>query len=171
MYPAVKQHLLSFGYDRLKQTGESGARKKTNNKWFETQDSISYWDDFYRRKIAWKAVGRNLAFSIVEEGTFITAPACFFTSDKVNLQYLLAVLCSSYTKYFIYNNSDTTGAGDIMLNIQSLEKLPIPKINKEIELQIDKLLETQSYKEIDKLIYGIYNLTEEEINFISSFVS
>ena len=46
-YPAVKQHLLSFGYDRLKQTGEKGARKKTNNKWFETQDSISYWDNIY----------------------------------------------------------------------------------------------------------------------------
>jgi hypothetical protein len=27
-YPAVKQHLLGFGYDRLKQTGEPGARKK-----------------------------------------------------------------------------------------------------------------------------------------------
>ena len=45
-YPAVKQHLLSFGYDRLKQTGEKGARKKTNNKWFETQDSIAYWEKF-----------------------------------------------------------------------------------------------------------------------------
>ncbi|WP_314287921.1 Eco57I restriction-modification methylase domain-containing protein, partial [Capnocytophaga sputigena] len=50
-YPAVKQHLLSFGYDRLKQTGDKGARKKTNNKWFETQDSISYWEDFYKQKI------------------------------------------------------------------------------------------------------------------------
>jgi len=36
-YPAVKHHLLSFGYDRLKQTGEAGARKKTNNQWFETR--------------------------------------------------------------------------------------------------------------------------------------
>jgi hypothetical protein len=133
--------------------------------------NCAYIEDFYKQKIAWKAVGRNLAFSIVEEGIFITAPACFFTSDKVNLQYLLAVLCSSYAKYFIYNNSDTTGAGDIMLNIQSLEKLPVPKTNKEIELQIDKLLETQSYKEIDKLIYEIYKLTKEEINFISSSVS
>ncbi len=33
-YPAVKQHLMSFGYDRLKQTGDNGARKKTNNQWF-----------------------------------------------------------------------------------------------------------------------------------------
>ncbi|MDO4881478.1 MAG: type II restriction endonuclease, partial [Capnocytophaga sp.] len=50
-YPAVKQHLMGFGYDRLKQTGEKGARKKTNNKWFETQDSIGYWEDFFKQKI------------------------------------------------------------------------------------------------------------------------
>ena len=50
-YPAVKQHLMSFGYNRLRQTGDIGARKKTNNQWFETQDSISYWEDFSRQKI------------------------------------------------------------------------------------------------------------------------
>ena len=48
-YPAVKQYLLSFGIERLEQTGKvhnvNGerikSRKKTNNKWFETQDSIN----------------------------------------------------------------------------------------------------------------------------------
>lgn len=52
-YPAVKKHLLSFGMERLEQTGKEHkvngetikARKKTTNKWFETQDSISYWDE------------------------------------------------------------------------------------------------------------------------------
>jgi hypothetical protein len=87
------------------------------------------------------------------------------------LQYLLAILCSSYAKYFIYNNSDTTGAGDIMLNIQSLEKLPIPMPLPEQEQQIEKLLEMQSYQEIDKLVYAIYDLNDEEIKFISSSVS
>ena len=51
-YPTLKQFLLSFGIERLEQTGKEyiidgekvKARKKTNNKWFETQDSISYWD-------------------------------------------------------------------------------------------------------------------------------
>ena len=50
-YPAVRDYLLSFGRERLEQTGatyrrdgmEIKARKKTNNQWFETQDSISYW--------------------------------------------------------------------------------------------------------------------------------
>jgi hypothetical protein len=51
-YPAVKSYLLSFGIERLEQTGiermvngvKVKARKKTNNKWFEVQDSISYWE-------------------------------------------------------------------------------------------------------------------------------
>ena len=58
-YPAIKEHLLSFGIERLEQTGKTHsicgetvkARKKTTNKWFETQDSISYWDDFSKQKI------------------------------------------------------------------------------------------------------------------------
>ena len=53
-YQAIKSYLLGFGMERLEQTGKEyvingekvRARKKTNNKWFETQDSISYWDDF-----------------------------------------------------------------------------------------------------------------------------
>ena len=178
LYPAVKQHLLSFGYDRLKQTGELGARKKTNNQWFETQDSISYWEDFYKQKIVWKAVGRNLAFSLLEEGSFLTAPASFITSD--NNLFLLGILCSSYAKYFIYNNSDTTGAGDIMLNIQSLEKLPIPILSPENQTvfceKVSKVLEFKQNstetilmeKELNKMIYDIFNFDMDEIEFIEN---
>ena len=50
-YPAIKDYLLSFRIERLEQTGfeyfiegeKIKSRKKTFNKWFETQDSISYW--------------------------------------------------------------------------------------------------------------------------------
>ena len=53
-FPAVKNYLLSIGIERLEQTGATHiingekvkSRKKTNNKWFETQDSISYWEGF-----------------------------------------------------------------------------------------------------------------------------
>ena len=67
MYPAVKKHLLSFGIERLEQTGKTHivngekvkARKKTNNKWFETQDSISYWEDFNLPKIVWGEISNG----------------------------------------------------------------------------------------------------------------
>ena len=70
-FPAVKSYFLSVGIERLEQTGEvhtvNGekikARKKTCNKWFETQDSISYWEDFYKPKIVWKIIGNQMAFA------------------------------------------------------------------------------------------------------------
>ena len=50
-YPAVKQHLLTFGKERLEQSGKllangKKARKKTQHSWFESQDSIAYYEDF-----------------------------------------------------------------------------------------------------------------------------
>ena len=67
-YPAVKNYLLSFGIERLEQTGKvhnvNGekvkSRKKTNNKWFETQDSISYWEDFYKPKLFYADITQQL---------------------------------------------------------------------------------------------------------------
>ena len=164
-YPAVRDYLLSFGKERLEQTGKvytvNGekvkARKKTNNKWFETQDSISYWDLFFQPHICWKAVGRNLAFALVESGTFLTAPASFISAGIYN-NLILAYLRSNVGKYFIYKNSDTTGAGDIMLNIQSLTKFPIPNMPCEnLSLSDD---------EINHYVYESYGFSKKEIAFI-----
>jgi hypothetical protein len=167
-YPAIKEHLDKFLPQLQKRADKGDTPYNLRN--------CAYMGDFYKQKIVWKAVGRNLTFSLLDEGYFLSAPACLFTSDKVNLHYLLAVLCSSYAKYFIYNNSDTTGAGDIMLNIQSLEKLPVPKPNKEIEKKIVFLLNNIHHinaaeNEIDKLIYQMLDLQKDEITFISSSVS
>src|SRR5690625_2345129 len=151
------------------------SRKKTSNKWFETQDSIDYWEDFDRQKIGWKAVGKKISFSIIEEGVFITAPAAFLTS-KYNL-YLLAVLLSNYGRYIIYQNSDTTGAGDLMLNIQSLERILVPYPEKEILTEINNcmknilLSENRNvvYKEearINKIIYNLFDFNDLEIDLI-----
>ncbi len=40
-FPEIEKHFLKFGRQRLEQTGEPGSRKKTSNKWFETQDAIA----------------------------------------------------------------------------------------------------------------------------------
>ena len=208
-YPAVKDYLLSFaednlrdaGYDwvadryladfckqKLSQTGKfveikgeriilgntpEKARKKTSNKWFETQDSISYWDLFFQPKICWKAVGRNLTFAIVDSGIFLTAPASFISAGGSN-KYLLAFLCSAIGKYYIYKNSDTTGAGDIMLNIQSLIRFPIPKIKisdmRLIENMIDQISEKYDpmlQSTIDSKIFSLYGFDKDEIKVIN----
>ena len=93
-YPAVKNYLLSFGIERLEQTGKEHnvngekikARKKTNNKWFETQDSISYWEDFSKPKIIWKRIGSILRFSYDNMEHLGLDSTCFATG--VNIEFV-----------------------------------------------------------------------------------
>ena len=169
-YPAIKQHLLSFGYDRLKQTGEKGARKKTNNKWFETQDSISYWDDFYKQKIVWKIIGSNINFLIEDKGFFYNNAANILTSNTIDLNNLIIFLNSKlfewYFKKIVF--IEVEGGGVQMFNTV-MERVPIIKnlSTKTRSLAVD-LLDKKEYNKIDALIYSLFELTKEEINFISS---
>ena len=168
------EHLADYCRQKLAQTGnfieiegqririgleDEKARKKTSNKWFETQDSISYWEDFLQPHICWKAVGRKLAFALVEEGTFLTAPACFISAGQ-HSEVILNYLCSKVGTYFIYKNSDTTGAGDIMLNIQSLIKFPVP--------QDVKMEPNMTEEQINSRVFSSYGLTQDEIDYIES---
>lgn len=168
-YPAIKQHLDIYWKQIEKRQDQGVTPYNLRN--------CAYMEDFYKQKIVWKAVGRNLAFSLLEEGKFITAPASFITSND-NL-YLLGFLCSNYAKYFIYNNSDTTGAGDIMLNIQSLESIPIPKCKNDNEIitaivkeiliaLINKRNISILERELNFEIYKLFNFSDVEIKIIES---
>nr|WP_143084020.1 TaqI-like C-terminal specificity domain-containing protein [Flexibacter flexilis] len=116
-YPAVKKHLLSFGMERLEQTGKEykvngetiKARKKTNNKWFETQDSISYWDDFNRQKIIYPGIMRIAKsnennfprFALDNDKNFFFGNDCYFLVGK-DLEYLWLLLNSTLLGYLEY---------------------------------------------------------------------
>lgn len=171
-YPSVYSHMLQFKEPLSKRNkAETGIRYE----WYAMQRwGANYWDLFFQPKICWKAVGRNLAFAIVESGIFLTAPASFISAGEHN-EFILAMLHSKLGKYFIYQNSDTTGAGDIMLNIQSLTGFPIPKSSKEYS-SIKKIVKSFKEKEppqiqlegIDNLIYKMYNFSPLEIELIEN---
>jgi hypothetical protein len=65
-------------------------------------------------------------------------------------------------------DSPKTGTGDLLISVQAIEPLKIPMPNKEIELQVEKLIHTKNYDDIDNLVYQIYGLNEEEVYFIES---
>ena len=148
-YPAVKAHLDQY-WDKISKRADKG----------ETPYNLrncAYLDLFFQPHICWKAVGRNLAFALVEGGTFLTAPASFISAGAYN-DLILAYLCSNVGKYFIYKNSDTTGAGDIMLNIQSLIKFPVPHISFENPPISDDCT--------NHFVYESYGFSKEEITYI-----
>ena len=177
-YPAVKQHLLSYDYNRLKQTGEVGARKKTNNKWFETQDSISYWEDFYKQKIVWAEMTNQNAFVWDDTGV-LTNQTCYFI--PTTRKYLLGILNSTTTYFYFSNFAASLGDGAFRWIKQYVEQIPIPKVSDEveqkIELLIDQIIKNKNKdtvtleKEVDNIIYELFELTEEEIGYIARLYS
>ena len=126
-YPAVKNYLLSIGIERLEQTGETyiingkkiKARKKTSNEWFETQDSISYWEDFSKPKIVWKIIGNQMAFAY-DANNYVMNNACYIMTGD-HLDYLLAVLNSQAITWYSYvTNMNKTGVGDVQVGGQNI---------------------------------------------------
>ena len=146
-YPAVKQYLMGFGYDRLKQTGEKGARKKTNNKWFETQDSIGYWEDFYKQKIVYQELTQGGCFYLDKEAKFFVSNTGYLITGN-DLEYLILFLNSKFVE-FIFKSfySVSLGGSGIRWLAQCIENLPIP------------FVKDSDYKKLK---------TEEEINHINS---
>ncbi|EGA8578049.1 class I SAM-dependent DNA methyltransferase [Campylobacter jejuni] len=181
-YPALKQYLSQF-LPRIEQSGEKGCRKKTSNKWFETQDNIAYYEEFEKEKIVWNRISSDLCFSYDNQKNFILDSMFSITFySNINLKYLIANLNSSISKFWIKNNATTLGDGIYGAKIY-IEKLPIPKINSKNEKIADELInlvdEILKAKEQDKnantqklenkinsLVYKLYNLNEEEIKII-----
>jgi hypothetical protein len=168
---------LSFEYDRIKQTGEPGARKKTNNKWFETQDSISYWEDFSEQKIAWGNLNLKATYCIAESGIFVNAPCPMIVPAN---KYLLAVLNSKLADYYIRSLGVTRNGGYFEYKPMFIERLPVPIISYEEQLKFVELVNVvieqkkckndkcKEEREIDNFVFRLYNLSEEEVVFIES---
>ena len=185
-YPAVKNYLLSFGKERLEQTGNTfilngekvQSRKKTHNKWYETQDSISYWDDFSKQKIVWKRIGSKIRFCYDDSGLFCLDSTCFATG--VHIQYLAALL-NTYVGNFLFKDSPKTGTGDLLISVQAFDpiRVPIPTQEQEqtiIEL-LDKLLlcaDAETCKAFDEklsdYVAKLYGFNEEEKAYIKAYV-
>ena len=176
-YPAVKQHLLSFGKERLEQTGKTysvngekiKARKKTNNKWFETQDSISYWEDFYKPKIVWKIIGNRLGFALENKNMILNNACYILTCSDGGLEYLEAMLNSNAILWYSFvTNMNKTGVGDMQVGAQNINILPIPKYPKEkqtlceyvnvIHNNIDQVI----MNKIESIICKIFGFSEVE---------
>ena len=141
-YPAVKEYLLSFGIERLEQTGKEHnvngekikARKKTSNKWFETQDSISYWEDFYKPKLFYADITQRLNFCICNEVMFCNNTTYFIaTKSEETLEYLYKYLNSPIADWYYRTKSVQLGEKAVrMFSIYMLE-IPIPPMIKDIE--------------------------------------
>jgi hypothetical protein len=175
-YPSIENHLLTFGKAKLEQSGNVGSRKKTSNKWFETQDATAYWAEFEKPKLIWKRIGSRLRFSYDESGTYTLDSTCIATGK--HLKYLVGVLNSKLIENELNRFAPKTGTGDLIISVQALSplKIPIPTPEQETKMNelVDKIIAQKQKGEdskinetlIDKMVYELYHITEDEQKLI-----
>lgn len=139
--------------------------------------SCAYMDDFSKRKIGWGNLALNCQFAIIGEGYFVNAPSAFFCTEDL---YLLAILNSSTSNYYIKSLGVTRNGGYFEYKPMFVEKMPIPQIpesNKDIFIELVNEIEKNKNnsqkknlleKRINELAFQLYGLTKEEIMFIES---
>lgn len=177
-YPGIHEHLLQFGKDRLEQSGEAGARKKTANKWFETQDTIAYWKDFEKPKIMYQVLQVKPCFIYDEKGLYCNNSMWFIPSaDKVLLGILNAKM-----GWWLISKYCTAIQNGYQLIWKYFGQLPIatgqPAVRKQITELVNKILAAKKRnpaadtialeEQIDALVYQLYDLTPEEIQLIEN---
>ncbi len=148
-YPAVKNYLKSF-MPRIAQSGGKGCRKKTSNKWFETQDNIAYYQEFAKPKIVYSEIVKEHRFYLDKGefrfGYFYAEATSFILGGnedfKGSLEYLLGLLHSKLLTLIFKEFYAGGGLQEEGYRYKKvfLERLPIPKVTKSKEAEFIKIV-------------------------------
>ena len=162
-YPAIYNHLLQYKKELLNRNkAETGIRYE----WYALQRwGANYWEDFSKQKIAWNRIASEKQFSLIDVDIFIQDSMHFFTGK--HLDFLNAILNSRLYKILMHMIVGQAAGGNSG-NSDNVKQLKVVVPNQFLEDKIIQLLKEKKYKEIDKLIYELYNLTDEEISFIEN---
>ncbi|MDP1817840.1 MAG: Eco57I restriction-modification methylase domain-containing protein [Leadbetterella sp.] len=172
-YSSVKKYLLSFGKNRLNQSGEKEARKKTSNKWFETQDNIAYWHEFEKPKIMYQVFQVKPCFIFDDTGLYCNNSMWIIPKDDVALVGLL----NSKMGWYLISKYCTPIQNGYQLIWKYFGQIPIPNNFQErsanLRYEVKQILRLKKQDsnadtsvleaEIDRMVYELYGLTEEEI--------
>lgn len=181
--------LHDFCYQKLQQTGKpvvingkniylsadpnkpEMSRKKSANKWFETQDNIAFYSDFDEPKVIWKRVGSILRFAYDETGLLCLDSTCVLSGPYA--KYLCGVL-NSDVGHFMLSFSQKTGTGDLLVSVQAVQPLHVPvpykEVKERIEEIVDRLREGENQElegELNSLVLDLYNINDiEQIDYM-----
>lgn len=185
-YPIIYDHLLSHKDKLLKRNkDETGKRYE----WYCLQRwAANYYQEFEKEKIVYGEIVQEPRFYLdngeCELGYFYAEATSFILTGE-HLRYLLGMLHSKLITFAFKTFYAGGGLGESGYRYKKafIERLPIPKITPQnqkladkIIALVDKILEAKEKdpkantqeleKEIDALVYQLYNLTDEEIKII-----
>ena len=180
-YPSVYNHLLQYKESLSKRNKEeTGIRYE----WYALQRcAATYYPEFEKEKVVYSEIVRSPQFYYDTDKFYIEATSFLMTGEHI--KYICGLLNSKPVNYFFkkYYAGGGLGKEGYRYKKAFLEKLPIPPITpsnqhivSQIESLVDKILaakktnhaaDTTTWeKEIDRLVYQLYELTDEEIAIV-----
>lgn len=172
-YPALKAHFDSFGSTLVERADQGDTPYNLRN--------CAYAEAFSKEKIVWKRIGSLLRFSYSKREIYTLDSTCIATGEKI--KYLTALLNSKLCHYQLVESAPKTGMGDLIISVQALEPLlvyyPTDQEQKHIEGLVDEIIQakishqdtTALEREIDLMVYHLYNLDFEEVLIIDPTVT
>jgi adenine-specific DNA-methyltransferase len=176
-YPAIYNHLLQFKENLDPKpndyNGEWNGRKPGSYKWFEIQDSIDYFKEFEKSKVMLPDISLKCEALIDESEGLYSVNTAYIIPELTKSD--LGLLNSKLILFYYSNLSQTIRGGYYRFIKQYLAQIPMVKTNildeivsQTIELKKQNPTADTTYleKQIDQLVYQLYELTEEEIKII-----
>ncbi len=179
-YPALKSHLDSH-LDTIATRSDQGDTPYHLR-------NCAYLEDFEKEKIVYGEIVQEPRFYLDNGGCelgYFYAEATSFILTGEHLRYLLGMLHSKLITFAFKTFYAGGGLGESGYRYKKafIERLPIPKITPQNQKLADKITDgteaileakekdpkantQQLEKEIDALVYQLYNLTDEEIKTI-----
>lgn len=167
-YPAIARHLIKY-------KAKAEKRQDQGDYWWEMR-ACAYLDSFNREKVVWKRIGSVIRFQYDNIGSFCLDSTCFLVGGSV--KYLLAVSNSKVFLHQLFESAPKTGTGDLLISVQAIEPIFVPKIDsteqKPIISLVNKILTNKesgiscSREEsiIDILVFKLYELASGEVKII-----
>ena len=157
-------------------------RKPGSYEWYEIQDAIDYYEEFEKPKIIIPAIVKSANYAFDTKNMYSNDKTTIISKDD---KYLLGILNSKLSDFFIFNISNTKRGGYYEYKPMYVEKIPIVEPSDEDRKQIESFVEqiltaqkanpkadtSEIEKEIDQLVYDLYGLSDEEIGIVEESVN
>jgi hypothetical protein len=174
-YPDIYDYLVT----NKKELENVYEAKKGMKKWFELR-KCSYYDSFEEEKLIWTRLSSINSFAVSTKMEYSIDSTSFATGK--NLKYYCALLNSKLTFFYFKLGSVIWGADGIKWFGEYFDSIPIIKLESEemkkfitlydnitsLKHQSSENDTTELESQIDKLVYQLYDLTDEEIKIIET---
>lgn len=169
-YPDIYRHLGSFG-EKFKSRGARGTH------WTNLR-ACSFFDDFKKEKIVWIELTDIGRFALCTDEIYLLNSAYFLLPpSEYPARYLLGILNSKVIKFYLNLIAETSGMGTSRWINNYVKEFPIPVSSTDDRASlislVNKILANPDStdvppleKEIDRLVYKLYDLTPEEIAIV-----